>query len=74
MNTFFALYILTVPDIMENNVNLKRVVFHDHETCMYVAQSLNQVLDPVARKENCVEVDNFIITVRTPLPKPEFMT
>ena len=73
MNTFFALYILTVPDIMENNVNLKRVVFHDHETCMYVAQSLNQVLDPLARKENCVEVDNFIITVRTPLPKPEFM-
>ena len=73
MNTFFALYILTVPDIMENNVNLKRVAFHDHETCMYVAQSLNQVLDPVARKENCIEVDNFIITVRTPLPKPEFM-
>tara|TARA_B100001057_G_scaffold231658_1_gene231900 strand:+ start:296 stop:520 length:225 start_codon:yes stop_codon:yes gene_type:complete len=73
MNTFFALYILTVPDIMENNVNLKRVVFHDHETCMYVAQSLNQVLDPVAKKQNCIEVDNFIITVRTPLPKPEFM-
>jgi hypothetical protein len=73
MNTFFALYILTVPDIMENNVNLKRVVFHDHETCMYVAQSLNQVLDPVSRKENCIEVDNFIITVRTPLPKPELM-
>ena len=73
MNTFFVLYLLTVPDIMKSDVDLRRVVFHDHETCMYVAQSLNQTVDPVARKENFVEVDNFIITVRAPLPKPEFM-
>ena len=73
MNTFFVLYLLTVPDIMESDVDLRRVLFHDHETCMYVAQSLNQTADPIARKENCAEHDNFIIAVRTPLPKPEFM-
>ena len=73
MKTFFVLYLLTVPDIMESDVNLKRVVFHDYETCMYFAQSVNQVRDPVARKQNCVEVKDFIVAVRTPLPKPEFM-
>ena len=50
-----------------------RVHFHDHETCMYVAQSLQQVRDPIVGKANCVKVDNFIKEVRIPLQKPEFM-
>ena len=70
---YYVLHLLTVPDIMESDVRMGRVIFHDHETCMYVAQSLQQVRDPIARKSNCVEVDNFEMIVRIPLPKPEFM-
>ncbi len=71
--TYFVLHLLLVPDIMESKVYMGRVHFYDHETCMYVAQSLKQVRDPIVRKLNCVEVDNFIVEVTIPLPKPEFM-
>ena len=70
---YYVLHLLTVPDIMESEIHMGRVHFHDHETCMYVAQSLQQVRDPIVGKENCVKVDNFIKEVRIPLPKPEFM-
>ena len=71
--TYFVLHLLLVPDITDHHIKMGRVHFHDHETCMYVAQSLQQVRDPIIGKANCVEVDNFIKEVRIPLPKPEFM-
>ena len=71
--TYFVLHLLLVPDITDHHIKMGRVYFHDHETCMYVAQSLHQVRDPIIGKANCVEVDNFIKEVRIPLPKPEFM-
>ena len=71
--TYFVLHLLTIQDIMVGDVQANRVIFHDPETCIYVAQSLKQVRDPIIGKANCVAVEDFQVELRIPLPKPEFM-
>jgi hypothetical protein len=58
---------------MTSNHSMHRVVFSYKEDCIQMAQELRQLRDPIIGKPNCVEVENFEITVRIPLKKPEGM-
>ena len=71
--TFFVLYLITLPDIESDNHLMSRLAFDDREACMYLADKLNQRYDPWVRKPNCVEVEQFYLEVRVPLPKPKEM-
>ena len=71
--TYFVLYLITLPDIEASNHSMHRVVFSYKEDCIELAQELRQLRDPIIGKPNCVEVENFEITVRIPLKKPEGM-
>ena len=67
----YVLYLITVPDILDED---KRAVhslsFESQETCLDLAHTLGQELDPISRKQQCQKI---IAYHRVPLPKPDFM-
>ena len=69
----FVLYLITLPDIESDKHAIHRLYFDNLEQCHYYANALGQHYDPIGRKANCGKVDNYIIEVRAPLPKPDFM-
>ena len=72
--TYFTLFLITLPDIETDKHQIHRLVFHDYETCMYIASALNQKSDPWVGKRNCVEVEDYRVEIKIPLPKPEGMS
>ena len=71
--SYFVLYLITVPDVMSSYQLVNRLVFSYKQDCIELAQQLYQLRDPIIGKNNCVEVKNFEIAVRTPLKKPKGM-
>jgi len=69
--TYFALYLITLPDIEAHQHTIQRLVFSYKEDCIEMAQQLYQLNDPILGKPNCVQIDNYEIEVRIPLPKPK---
>ena len=67
----YVLYLITVPDILDlDNMAFHRLAFENQETCLELAHTLGQELDPSARKQQCQKT---IAYYRVPLPKPDFM-
>ena len=67
----YVLYLITVPDILDLDKRaVHRISFENQETCLELAHTLGQELDPSARKQQCQKI---IAYYRVPLPKPDFM-
>tara|TARA_E500000305_G_C3919412_1_gene187350 strand:+ start:466 stop:696 length:231 start_codon:yes stop_codon:yes gene_type:complete len=71
--TYFVLFLITLPDIQKDDHDVHRMVFSYKQDCIEMAQALRQLRDPIIGKPNCVAVENFEISVRIPLKKPEGM-
>ena len=72
----YVLYLITVPDILvEDNRAIHRLAFDSQATCLDRAHTLGQELDPISRKQQCQTLEEYDhrISVRLPLPKPDFM-
>ena len=67
----YVLYLITMPDILDGDkMAFHRLAFENQETCLELAHTLGQELDPSARKQQCQKI---IAYYRVPLPKPDFM-
>ena len=67
----YVLYLITVPDILDlDNMAFHRLAFENQETCLELAHTLGQEIDPSARKQQCQKI---VAYYRVPLPKPDFM-
>tara|TARA_R110002012_G_scaffold292293_1_gene487450 strand:+ start:141 stop:374 length:234 start_codon:yes stop_codon:yes gene_type:complete len=71
---FYVLYLITIPDVLSEGQNVHRIAFEEQEDCLYMAHTLDQELDPFARKQQCQELTEYNFFVRVPLPKPEGMS
>lgn len=71
--TYFVLFLITLPDIQKDHHDVHRMVFSYKQDCIEMAQALRQLRDPIIGKPNCVEVENFEMSVRMPIRKPEGM-
>tara|TARA_R100000655_G_scaffold17674_1_gene37544 strand:+ start:487 stop:708 length:222 start_codon:yes stop_codon:yes gene_type:complete len=72
MKTFiYVFYLITVPDILDlDKMAFHRLAFENQETCLDLAHTLGQEIDPSARKQQCQRI---IVHHPVPLPKPDFM-
>jgi hypothetical protein len=67
----YVLYLITVPDILDEDKRaVHRLSFESQATCLDLAHTLGQELDPISRKQQCQKI---IAYYRVPLPKPDFM-
>ena len=72
----YVLYLITVPDILDEDKRaVHRLSFESQETCLDLAHTLGQELDPISRKQQCQTLEEYDhrISVRVPLPKLDFM-
>ena len=50
----YSLILILIRDIeLSDEITLKRLVFNNLNDCMQIAQALDQVRDPIARKKQC---------------------
>jgi len=70
---FYVLYLITVPDVLNEGQNIHRLAFEKQEDCLYMAHTLKQEVDPFARKQQCQEISEYNLVLRVPLQKPEGM-
>ena len=50
----YSLILILIRDIeLSDEIRLKRLVFNNLNDCMQIAQALDQVRDPIARKKQC---------------------
>ena len=72
----YVLYLITIPDILDDDkMAVHRLAFENQETCINLAHTLKQETDPISRKQQCQQLEEYDhrISVRIPLPKPDFM-
>ena len=72
----YVLYLITVPDILDlDKMAFHRIAFENQETCLELAHTLGQEIDPSARKQQCQQLEEYDhrISLRIPFPKPDFM-
>ena len=72
----YVLYLITVPDILDlDKKAFHRLAFENQETCLHLAHTLGQEIDPSSRKQQCQQLEEYDhrISVRISLPKPDFM-
>ena len=72
----YVLYLITVPDILDlDKKAFHRLAFENQETCLHLAHTLGQELDPISRKQRCQTLEEYDhrISFRIPLAKPDFM-
>ena len=72
----YVLYLITMPDIFDGDkMAFHRLAFENQETCIDLAHTLKQEIDPFSRKQQCQTLEEYDhrISVRIPLPKPDFM-
>ncbi len=55
----FTMYLITITDIENPNVEVHRLVFDNHAECVALAKQINQVRDPISTKKNCRSVINY---------------
>ena len=55
----FTMYLITITDIENPNVEVHRLVFDNHAECLALATAINQVRDPISTKKNCRRVINY---------------
>ena len=49
-----SLILILIRDIeLSDEIRVKRLVFNNLNDCMQIAQALDQVRDPIARKKQC---------------------
>ena len=70
---FYVLYLITDPDVLNEGQNIHRLAFEKQEDCLYMAHTLKQEVDPFARKQLCLELTEYSMYLRTPMPKPKGM-
>ena len=58
--TTFHLFLILVPDIEKEDYVIHRLKFETQDSCVYFAERLGQVRDPIARKKQCRPVTNYI--------------
>jgi hypothetical protein len=50
----YSLILILIRDIeLLEEIRVKRLVFNNLNDCMQIAQALDQVRDPIARKKQC---------------------
>ena len=50
----YSLILILIRDIeLSDEIMVKRLVFNNLNDCMQIAQALDQVRDPIARKKQC---------------------
>ena len=50
----YSLILILIRDIeLSDEIRLKRLVFNNLNDCLQIAQALDQVRDPIARKKQC---------------------
>ena len=50
----YSLILILIRDIeLSDEIRLKRLVFNNFNDCIRIAQALDQVRDPIARKKQC---------------------
>ena len=50
----YSLILILIRDIeLSDEIRVKRLVFNNLNDCMQIAQALDQVRDPIARKKQC---------------------
>ena len=50
----YSLILILIRDIeLSDEIRVKRLVFNNLNDCLQVAQALDQVRDPIARKKQC---------------------
>ena len=55
----FIMYLITITDIENPNVEVHRLVFDNHAECIALATAINQVRDPIVNKKNCRSVIKY---------------
>jgi hypothetical protein len=58
--TTFHLFLILVPDIEKEDYVIHRLKFETQDSCVYFAERLGQVRDPIARKKQCRPITNYI--------------
>ena len=56
----FHLFLILLPDIEKEEYVIHRLQFETQESCMYFAERLDQVRDPIARKKHCRPITNYL--------------
>jgi hypothetical protein len=56
----FHLFLILLPDIEKEEYVIHRLKFETQESCMYFAERLDQVRDPIARKKQCRAITNYL--------------
>ena len=50
----YSLILILIRDIeLSDEIRVKRLVFNNLNDCLQIAQALDQVRDPIARKKQC---------------------
>ena len=50
----YSLILILIRDIeLSEEIRVKRLVFNNLNDCLQIAQALDQVRDPIARKKQC---------------------
>ncbi len=50
----YSLILILIRDIeLSDEIRIKRLVFNNLNDCLQIAQALDQVRDPIARKKQC---------------------
>jgi len=50
----YSLILILIRDIeLPDEIRVKRLVFNNLNDCLQIAQALDQVRDPIARKKQC---------------------
>ena len=50
----YSLILILIRDIeLSDEIRVKRLVFNNFYDCIQIAQALDQVRDPIARKKQC---------------------
>ena len=55
----FHLFLILLPDIEKEEYVIHRLKFETQESCLYFAERLDQVRDPIARKKQCRPIKNY---------------
>ena len=55
----FTMYLITITDIENPNVEVHRLVFDNHAECLALAKAINQIRDPIVNKKNCRSVISY---------------
>ena len=56
----YVLYLITVPDILDLDKRaVHRHAFENQETCIDLAHTLGQELDPISRKQQCQTLEEY---------------